>query len=305
MSKYKSAINLEDENNTSTTIFNKIKNKSLVFDIGCASGYLAEVLAKKKKCKVVGLEIDEEDAKKAEEFCEFVLRDDIESKDWEGKLKGKKFDHIIFADVLEHLKDPGKVLERVGKVLKNDGSILISIPNVAHVSVRLELLEGKFAPESTGILDNTHLKYFTRETFSELAKTAGYKITDFFQSSFDFPENKVKEILSEYGLSANAAALKKLTSEEAVAFQYFFELRFGESGRTEKNFEKEKPIYFVKEYLKAVENDHEKFKSEQTKYSKMLEKENKLLKQQIDSLNGELNKSISNRIKMKIKKLIR
>ncbi len=282
-------------------IFDKIKAKSLVFDVGCASGYFAELLVKKKHCQVIGLEIDEEDAKKAEVFCKTVLRDDVESESWEGRISGKKFDHIIFADVLEHLKDPEKVLVRMKKFLKSDGSILVSIPNIAHISVRLELLGGNFVPESTGILDNTHLKYFTKETFSELAKRAGYKISDIFQSSFDFPEDKLKEILSEFGLSANEASIKKLVSNDAVAYQYFFELSLGEAVSTNENPEMKKPIYIVRAFLKSVEDDHRKFKEEEIKNVRLLQEENRNLQKRITSLENTL----PNRLKSRLKKLLK
>lgn len=305
MSKYLSGLNLDDQNSTLTMIFNKIKEKSFVFDVGCASGYLAEALFKKKGCKVVGLEIDEADAKLAEKYCEFVLRDDIETNSWEKKLESKKFDHIIFADVLEHLKDPEKVLVRVKNFLKPDGSILVSIPNIAHVSVRLELLGGKFVPESTGILDNTHLKYFTKETFSNLAKNAGYKINDLFQTTFDFPETKINEILSKLGLSASEKMIKELASPEAVAYEYFFELKIGKTRDAEKIYEENKPIYHVRNFLKSVELDHAKFKEEEIKNRRVLEKKNQELNERIDILERKLSGSFIYKLKRKVKRLMK
>jgi len=208
MSKYESNINLSDKNSTFTKIFERVQEKSEVLDVGCASGYFAEILSKEKNCTVIGIEIDERDAERATRFCKFVLKADIESLDWEEKLKNKKFDHIIFADVLEHLKDPGAVLKRVKRFLKPKGTILISIPNIAHVSIRLELLQGKFIPEEIGILDNTHLKYFTRDSFINLAQTAGYAIRSFSASIFDFPEAKIKEILLSSGFSPDVIFVK-------------------------------------------------------------------------------------------------
>jgi methionine biosynthesis protein MetW len=288
MSKYTSGIKLSDKNSTSTMIFEKIKNKSEVFDVGCASGYLAEILVKEKGCKVVGLEIDEADATLAEKFCELVLRDDIETSGWEKKLKDRKFDHIIFADVLEHLKDPEKVLARVKNFLKPEGSVLISIPNIAHVSVRLELLGGKFVPESTGILDNTHLKYFTKENFSSLAKRAGYRINEVFQSTFDFPEEQINKILEKIGLSSTKEAIKEFSSPEAVAYQYFFELKIGDSINKEKQVEAKKPIYVVRELIHSVEEDHKSFKLSEKQARLELQEENKVLRREIKNLENRL-----------------
>src|SRR4030065_2513537 len=128
MSRYKSNINLRDKNNTLTNIFDRVRPDSKVLDVGCASGYFAKVLREKKRCDVVGIEIDPEDTKLAEKYCRLVLREDIEGENWEAKLQGSKFNHIIFADVLEHLKRPEGVLERVKKYLAKNGTVLISIP---------------------------------------------------------------------------------------------------------------------------------------------------------------------------------
>ncbi|OGY21693.1 MAG: hypothetical protein A2113_04010 [Candidatus Woykebacteria bacterium GWA1_44_8] len=258
-------------------IYHRVRENSLVLDVGCAAGYFDKVLKEKKNCKIVGVEIDAEDAKKAESYCELVLNEDIEGKNLESKLTRYKFDHIIFADVLEHLINPGEVLVRVKRFLADTGSILISIPNIAHVSVRLELLSGKFIPEKIGILDNTHLRYFTKESFSDLVRSSGYKVKWLSQSSFDFPEVMIKKFLDELGIKPSKKIMTTLSSPDSIAHQYIFEIV-----PADKNVKidrmNEKPIYVVRGFLRSIEEDHEKFKRDEIKYIKSVEEELKVIK---------------------------
>jgi methyltransferase family protein len=86
------------------------------------------------------------------------------------------FDVIVFGDVLAHLKNPLQVLITMTKYLRRDGMIVISVPNIAHVCVRLQLLRGKFEYADRGILDRTHLRFFTYASLQEFIRQAGLKI---------------------------------------------------------------------------------------------------------------------------------
>lgn len=280
ISKYKDNIHLKDQNNTTTQIFNSVKNNSLILDVGCASGYLAKLFVEKKNCTVIGIEPNVKDAKTAKQFCKDVLTLDIEEKIWEDKLKGYKFDHIVFADVLEHLRDPGDVLKRIKPFLKPEGSVLISLPNIAHISIRFELLKGDFNYEKTGILDSTHLKYFTKKSFLKLAEASGFKAKKVAAYSFDFPEQWMKDYLEEFGLKPEPKAFRIFSSEDAVAYQYFFELLPSERV-TGKQLQENKPIYNVRKFLDSVEIDHKKFKSSYENEVKRLQQENQMLHQKI------------------------
>ena len=149
------------------------KNK-VVLDVGCSTGQLAKRL-KEKGCKVYGIEVDEGAAKIARRCCEDVIVKDVELLK-ELPYPKNFFDVIIFADVLEHLRNPLNVLINLKKYLKDDGHILCSIPNVAHIYVRLNLLFGRWNYQKEGILDETHLRFFTLKTAKNLVEKAGYKI---------------------------------------------------------------------------------------------------------------------------------
>ena len=93
-----------------------------------------------------------------------------------ANLPDGSYDAIVCADVLEHLPDPHAVLKQLVKAATPDATFLISVPNIAHFSVRLMLLAGRFPKFERGILDRTHLQFFTRDTAEQMLKSAGLKI---------------------------------------------------------------------------------------------------------------------------------
>ncbi|HEY9702858.1 MAG TPA: class I SAM-dependent methyltransferase, partial [Allocoleopsis sp.] len=165
---------LDDNNSLKKMIFLIGENKN-VLDFGCASGYLANLL-QKRGCQVTGLEINAEMAEMARKYCEEVFVCDLDFDSLKDMLGERKFDVAVFGDVLEHLRDPWRVLAATKDFLNPGGFIVASIPNIAHGAIRLALLEGNFNYMPLGILDNTHLRFFTRQTVEELLENTGYFI---------------------------------------------------------------------------------------------------------------------------------
>lgn len=155
-------------------ILDRIKRNSSVLDVGCATGYFARKL-KDKKCKVWGIEIDRLASQRAKKYCEFIFVGDIEKKRLLPFNK-HSFDYILFLDILEHLINPVIVLQFIKLYLKKEGKIIISVPNVAFISIRLALLYGKFTYQKFGIMDETHLRFFTKKSLLEIVENAGYQI---------------------------------------------------------------------------------------------------------------------------------
>jgi len=145
-----------------------------VLEVGTATGYLSFEMAK-RGCTVTGIEKDQEMAKAAHSYCSKMLVGDIETINLQEL---GRYDAIICADVLEHLCDPRKILQQLHNLLKPDGKILISLPNVAHIWVRANLLLGRFDYEKAGILDETHLRFFTLKSAKKLAADAGLKVVN-------------------------------------------------------------------------------------------------------------------------------
>ncbi|MBU3957243.1 class I SAM-dependent methyltransferase [Patescibacteria group bacterium] len=156
-------------------ILNLIKSGKKVLDVGCASGYLAARLVK-KKCQVFGIEIDKKAAQKASKHCQKVINDDVELID---KLPFPQnfFDIVVLSDILEHLKRPDLVLIKLKKYLADDGVIIASIPNVARIEIRLKLALGRFDYQESGILKRDHLRFFTLSSAKKMFQEAGFKIT--------------------------------------------------------------------------------------------------------------------------------
>jgi len=143
-----------------------------VLEIGTATGYLtAEML--RLGCRVTGVEQDPQMASIASEYCDRILVEDIEALDLE---KLGKYDAIVLGDVLEHLRNPGEILQRLTKRLKPGGKVLMSLPNVANIWVRLNLLLGRFNYSRVGILDESHLRFFTLQTSKKLAADSGLDV---------------------------------------------------------------------------------------------------------------------------------
>lgn len=144
-----------------------------VLDVGCSSGYLAEPLAARGNT-IVGLELDPDAARVAEQFCERVLVGDVETMDL--PFEPGSFDVVLGGDVIEHLRDPVAALARLRPLLRPGGRLVVSTPNVANWAIRLSLLAGRWRYTTRGILDRTHTHLFTRATLREAIEAAGYRV---------------------------------------------------------------------------------------------------------------------------------
>lgn len=164
-----------DDNHVLKKILQIVGARKIVLDVGCSYGYLAKML-EKRECVVTGIDINADAAKIAEKYCDRVQVVDLDIVDLKDLFSQSQFDVVIFGDILEHLKYPHRILESTREILKEGGYAIASIPNVAHGAVRLALLQGKFEYTPLGILDRTHLRFFTRKTIEELFEKAGYTI---------------------------------------------------------------------------------------------------------------------------------
>jgi 2-polyprenyl-3-methyl-5-hydroxy-6-metoxy-1,4-benzoquinol methylase len=182
-------------------------NKSLL-EVGCSTGYITKILVE-RGCDVVGVELDPEAAKAAEQWAERVVVGNIDDGEVWNYVKDESFDVVLLGDVLEHLRDPLNALRQAVRKLKPSGFVVTSIPNVAHGDVRLSLLQGRFRYTEVGLLDRTHIKFFTLDTARELLTQAGLLVVDtkrvivpLFQSELgvkreDVPHETVDELLKD------------------------------------------------------------------------------------------------------------
>ena len=140
--------------------------------MGSAQGELARRL-RERGFRVTCLEGDADLAARAADACDEVVCADLDGPlpDLHGP-----FDVIVFADVLEHLRDPLAAIRRILPALQREGTVWISVPNVAHLHVRLGLLFGRFEYADRGILDRTHLRFFTKRSLRRFVADAGLSV---------------------------------------------------------------------------------------------------------------------------------
>ncbi|MDA2928788.1 class I SAM-dependent methyltransferase [Acidobacteria bacterium AH-259-O06] len=172
--KYLQEIDPGDFNRPQVILARLVRDGANVLDVGCAGGRVARLL-ENKGCHVVGIEVDPERARLAREICAEVVEGDVEDVSVVEKLAGE-FDAIICSDVLEHLRDPGRVLRALRNTLGPGGCLYASIPNLLQWRVRWKLLRGEFQYDETGIFDETHLRFFSYESAKNLCCSSGYRV---------------------------------------------------------------------------------------------------------------------------------
>ena len=146
-----------------------------VLDIGCGEGFLAAELVKSGN-RVTGVDILPQASESS--ALESYYRADLE-EGLDGvveQLNGKRFSCLLLLDVLEHLRYPERILAQCHNLLRPEGRIIVSVPNIANITICLMLLSGRFDYTERGILDKTHLRFFTRRTARAMLKEAGYRV---------------------------------------------------------------------------------------------------------------------------------
>ena len=209
-----------------------IKPGSTVLEIGCATGYIGKFLKEKMNCKMYGIEIDREAAEIARPYYEKIIIGDVENENILNQLSVQYFDYILCMNVLEHLKNPKDVLIKLKKFIKPNGYLIATIPNIAHWAIRLKLLYGNFDYEKglfgtdhgKGIIDETHLRFFTLKTMKKLFLDTGYKIEYY---SFDPDKGIPKFHGLLLRLSGGWKFLKRIYSilPTLFGFQFIFKVK--------------------------------------------------------------------------------
>lgn len=177
---YAGSIDLSVANNSHTKIVERILEDGdvrgkRVLDIGCSQGYLGQSL-RAFGLEVWGIEPSAQAAEVAATRIDQVFNCSLEAFfTLHGPLAGR-FDYLIFGDVLEHLTDPGETLDQCHRLLLPDGAVIASIPNIAHLAARLMLLQGRWDYADFGLMDQTHLRFFTRSSIVALFTRSAYQV---------------------------------------------------------------------------------------------------------------------------------
>lgn len=166
-----------DHNDSRSLTIKLVGYNKKVLEVGTSTGYVTRIL-KERGNRVTGIEIDAEAGKIAAQYCESMIIGDVEGISLEDTIEESSLDVIVFADVLEHLKEPGRVLEKVKKFLKPGGYLVISLPNECHGDVVLSLLNGDFQYTPMGLHDATHLRFFGLKNIFNMLNERGYTVTN-------------------------------------------------------------------------------------------------------------------------------
>lgn len=156
-------------------------------DVGCGEGTLGKLLKARfgQGVYVIGCDISDVALKHAAPYYDEVLQINVETDEFAGKLHSRRFDYIICLEVLEHLFKPGKLLEQFQKLLKENGKIIVSFPNIAWYKYRFELLKGNF-PQYYLLYPGEHIQFFTLHSFRELLEKSGFVVSE-MEGQFIYP----------------------------------------------------------------------------------------------------------------------
>ena len=195
-------------------------NLKRVVEVGCSSGALARAYTEgNPACEYIGIEIEPEYADRAKAYCSSVICADIEGMSETVFQSLFPSDCWIFGDCLEHLRDPWALLKRIRGPLASTACVIACIPNSQHWSVQARLNCGALWYEDQGLLDRTHLRWFTRLTIIELFRSTGYQIVEGLSRVFDEPDRE--KLLPAIRAMALATGTDPLVAEkDSLAVQY-------------------------------------------------------------------------------------
>lgn len=169
-------LGLSKYDHVNISVFNLIKTDSSVLDVGCWNGSLGKALIKEKKCIVDGIDANKNGLTQARKsgYRNTYLKDlnNMSGLD----IEKEEYDYIIFADVLEHILHPEEILSYYSRFLKTSGSVIVSLPNIGFVLFRVKHLFGQFDYKEVGVMDKTHLKFYTLKTMKDLFLRTGFHV---------------------------------------------------------------------------------------------------------------------------------
>lgn len=156
-----------------------IPENSRVLELGCATGYISGYLETVKQCRVTGIEADTASAEIAAERCSEVHVQDLDAPDaLKAAEASAPYDLLYAANVLEHLKYPERVLQQGANLLAPNGLALVALPNIAYWRSRLNLLLGKFDYTDYGLMDRTHVHFYTVASARQLLQENGFIVEE-------------------------------------------------------------------------------------------------------------------------------
>ena len=217
MCRYNLDLNQISPEKSQGKLLANVKIGNRVLELGPASGYMTRYMKDKLNCKITAVELDPKMGIKIQGDCEKVIIADLDGQEWVADLAEESFDVTICGDVLEHLRNPVSTLNTVKPLLKKDGILLVSVPNIAHNSIIMELLKGNFDYQETGLLDGTHIHFFSRSSIKRCLNDAGFSIVKW--DAVNVPP-RAAEFESDYSDFSFAIQRDLLSRPDAHVYQF-------------------------------------------------------------------------------------
>ena len=205
------------ERTSLSVIASLVHQGARLLDLGCGSGALGQYLKETLGCTSDGLTWSEAEAAHARPNYEQVEVADLETCDLLTLFANKHYDYIVCADVLEHLRQPERILDACRKLLKPGGKLLVSVPNAGYAGLVAELLQGEFRYREEGLLDRTHLRFFTRRSLARFLGENAWRIDVLDTVRRELPESEFK---TQFDDLPPAVARYLLATPDALAYQF-------------------------------------------------------------------------------------
>lgn len=175
MGKYDFYIGEINPDTTYGKLLLNVPENSFVLECGCATGYMTKFMHEKMGCTVDVIEYEKEALDNAKQYANDAFLGDLTEFAWHEYFCDNKYDRIMFADVLEHLRNPMEVLEKASSMLKEDGRIIVSIPNICHNDILIRMYHDCFGYTPLGLLDDTHIHFWGVRDFAKQCQDIGLK----------------------------------------------------------------------------------------------------------------------------------
>lgn len=208
---------LDEDNDSLTLLARHIAAGAVVLDLGMGTGGLGKYLATRQSVTLDGVTLSEEEAQRAGSAYRQVVVADLDSADLTQLFAGQRYDRIVLADVLEHLKNPERILQQCHQLLQAGGQLLTSVPNVAYCGLLAELLQGEFTYRPEGLLDNTHLRFFTRQSLHRFFAEHGWQVKSIQTTTRDVLSSEFK---GQFDLLPPAVSRHLLALPDAATYQF-------------------------------------------------------------------------------------
>lgn len=173
---YQRKVDLAATNDSLALIARHIPHGARVLELGTATGYFSKALTQELGCEVDGVELDPEMAREAKPWCRKLLVGSLDQLVLSEHFPIGAYDAVVCADVLEHLVDPSRVIKQLPALLSPRGVVLVSVPNAAYGGIIAELMQGDFRYREEGLLDRSHLRFFTRKSVTSLFEGHGFAV---------------------------------------------------------------------------------------------------------------------------------